>query len=347
MMISLGPTINGPTDLPVLRQWLMAVTNRYPHLFTLSTGFDPHRREGTVIARTLTAAQLWWVEQEMCDVIAAAAPTFPDDEVLTFDTLPALAGLAVLAKPFIMHDARVTGKQVQVDAIAWGPATLRVGDKAAPAIIHGFFRRLRLEDGIDMASSIASLATLWLRTLALGKGLTMGQNAELRGDVFAYLGRSEWLFDTPVAHRDSIEDAIANVGGLDEGVHDAFVTSAIEDRKYVATLWRLAGMRSVALTVTLPVDRAARRRAARDGIDDPAVRVVSLRRHERGESGPGDGSRQYHVRWVVSPHWRRQPYGPKRALRRLVLVGPYEKGPEGAPLVGGERVFRVAAPRDP
>ncbi len=45
----------------------------------------------------------------------------------------------------------------------------------------------------------------------------------------------------------------------------------------------------------------------------------------------GDVARVYKVRWVVRGHWRNQPYGPERALRRLTWIEPHWKGPEGAP----------------
>jgi hypothetical protein len=42
-------------------------------------------------------------------------------------------------------------------------------------------------------------------------------------------------------------------------------------------------------------------------------------------------TRVYKTRWVVRGHWRNQPYGPERALRRLTWIEPHWKGPEGAP----------------
>ena len=50
-------------------------------------------------------------------------------------------------------------------------------------------------------------------------------------------------------------------------------------------------------------------------------------------------------RWVVRGHWRNQPWGPGRELRRPVYILPHIKGPDGAPLIGGERVTTVTAPQ--
>jgi hypothetical protein len=41
----------------------------------------------------------------------------------------------------------------------------------------------------------------------------------------------------------------------------------------------------------------------------------------------GDVKRVYKLRWIVRGHWRNQPYGPDRSLRRLTWIEPYWKGP--------------------
>ncbi len=96
----------------------------------------------------------------------------------------------------------------------------------------------------------------------------------------------------------------------------------------------------VAETSTVMPDRAARRRMAREGKEPPPVRVISL----RGGSahGGGDGSREYVHRWMVRGHWRRQWY-PSIQQHRPIWVSPHVKGPEDAPLLGGEKVYTVRA----
>jgi hypothetical protein len=95
----------------------------------------------------------------------------------------------------------------------------------------------------------------------------------------------------------------------------------------------------VAEESTVMPDRAARRRYAREGKEPPPVRVISI----RGASahGGGDGSREYVHRWVVRGHWRRQWYRSIQA-HRPIWITPYVKGPEDAPLLGGEKVYSVA-----
>lgn len=43
-------------------------------------------------------------------------------------------------------------------------------------------------------------------------------------------------------------------------------------------------------------------------------------------------ARQWTHRWLVHGHWRWQPHGPGRTLRRLTYIRPHVKGPDDLPL---------------
>lgn len=86
-------------------------------------------------------------------------------------------------------------------------------------------------------------------------------------------------------------------------------------------------------------DRGARRRHQRAGLNPPEIRVVRLRASERRES-TGESARDWRHRWTVRGHWRRQWY-PSIQAHRPVWIAPFVKGPEGAPLLGGDKVYVV------
>ncbi|MFJ1667411.1 hypothetical protein ACIOK4_13680 [Streptomyces bottropensis] len=86
-------------------------------------------------------------------------------------------------------------------------------------------------------------------------------------------------------------------------------------------------------------DRAARKRLARAGRKPAPVRVIELRR-PKNTGGHGDSDREYHHQWIVRGHWR-QHWHPKRQVHRPVWIAPHIKGPEGAPLIGGEKVYAL------
>lgn len=109
----------------------------------------------------------------------------------------------------------------------------------------------------------------------------------------------------------------------------------------LAAAWQLMQQPTLAERTILRADRADARRAARSGYSDPDVTIVDLRRlyHPQDPDASPDGSsRTYSRRWVVSGHWRSQPFGKDRALRRQQWIPSYIKGPDGAPLLETERV---------
>jgi hypothetical protein len=87
-------------------------------------------------------------------------------------------------------------------------------------------------------------------------------------------------------------------------------------------------------------DRAARRRLARSGQPAPDVRVIHIRRAERGQppSGSAAGTREYGVQWWVGGHWRTYWCGPGRRRPEDRWIAPYLAGPDGMPVRGTERV---------
>ncbi|MEU1434007.1 hypothetical protein ABZ438_07900 [Streptomyces sp. NPDC005786] len=83
-------------------------------------------------------------------------------------------------------------------------------------------------------------------------------------------------------------------------------------------------------------NRAVRKRLSRMGYEPALVRLIELRR-PRTASGEMGGGREYHHQWIVRGHWRQQ-WHPKRQVHRPVWIAPHVKGPDGAPLIGGEKV---------
>lgn len=94
---------------------------------------------------------------------------------------------------------------------------------------------------------------------------------------------------------------------------------------------------SIASSSTVTADRAAQRRIRRAGLPVDDVRVITL----RTISGHGSGEsvdREWLHQWIVRGHWRQQPCGPGGKDRRPTWIPPHIKGPEDAPLLGGDKV---------
>lgn len=83
--------------------------------------------------------------------------------------------------------------------------------------------------------------------------------------------------------------------------------------------------------------RHERKRMARQGVD-PRVRVVTLRSAKQQHDPGLVDSRHYDHRWIVRGHWRKQWY-PSQDRHIPIWIAPHVKGPDGAPLLGGEKVY--------
>lgn len=148
---------------------------------------------------------------------------------------------------------------------------------------------------------------------AIGTGLDDGPMQHLRDDV-------GWLAPMRVfrlPHESLVQDA-----------HDH--GSAI-----LLATWLLIAQKA-AETVPAQVDKTVRKRYAHAKRPLPDIRIVRIRAHTKREDAAGDPTtstgRTYTSRVWVTGHWRNQAYGPGRALRRLVYIHPFLRGPEDAPI---------------
>lgn len=105
--------------------------------------------------------------------------------------------------------------------------------------------------------------------------------------------------------------------------------------------WRIQAQ-PLAATARPPLDRAATRRAARASIVH-GTRIVMLRRLHATDldAGTGGDARwHYTVRFVVRGHWRH--LHDRDGLPYRIWIHAHIKGPDGAPLLGGEKVAILA-----
>lgn len=140
------------------------------------------------------------------------------------------------------------------------------------------------------------------------------------------LGAYRWRYGESV-----VSDDVEGSDGLDKTA------------RVIMAFWLLSQQR-IAQAHSQRVARATRRRAERANFEVPedGIRVVTLRRFapEAGES-PDPAGVDWSHRWIVGGHWRQQWY-PTLEDHRPVWIAPYVKGPEHAPLVVKDRVYRFA-----
>lgn len=313
-----------PQDLPELRTEVTAWHKQHgAEYFTsciregVQTAYMPGLSDTAEGARLATAeterlakAELFWVSREMTELCVAAARSMPAWSLQSED-LPAPAGLIYFDG---LPDFR---PEFPTTAMAWAPCPTEVASYALKGpglwlscyVGQDWFVQ---HEEIDLSSVRIPLAPL-----------------VYDGESIAAFGERE-PGDTAFATDDG--DKVVEMD--DESLIKR--CSSLVLVKAACLLMR----QDLADASTVEPDRATRKRLRRQGADeDVRTRVIELRR-PKSSGAPGDSDREYHHQWIVRGHWRQQ-WHPKRQLHRPVWIAPHIKGPEGAPLIGGEKVYAL------
>jgi hypothetical protein len=307
--------VNGPRDLPDFRlhlidQWKpdgvyslaeFVLRDLYADYSGVrdGTNLPPGTVEGHVQRRVLPKAALWWVEPEMCDLIAHAAPSLPGT-TLTDDLLPDDDGLVRFATPLVgtMSD---TGEPIATDAIVWGRGRLFTGDECV-SIASYAWREAGERFGNERVGYQTTIEAAWSPT-----------------------GTATWVFGDDT-------DVLAGPFSAEQAA------STAEDRRWLAALWLLASQ-PLTTSATEPAYRAAAKRSARAKVASSDVRIVNVRRaatptepgHEHTHN-PANYSHRFIVGGETGGFWRQQACGPNWSQHRPVWIEPFIKGPADKPL---------------
>lgn len=112
---------------------------------------------------------------------------------------------------------------------------------------------------------------------------------------------------------------------------DLRIGSMAEDRRWFAAFCLLAGQTNLTTMTRADIPRPHRRRSQRRSLPADVV-LIDVRHRRPSSSGDEHREVEWSHRWLVSPHWRQQAYGPGRTLRRPVFVAEFIKGPDDKPL---------------
>ena len=311
---------------------------------------DLHAASEMVVAdeaRYLAEAELYVLTPEMCAVAVAAAQalTVTDLELLGEDDLPGITGLVVLPYPLVSRS--MTGDLGDDRAYTWRyPSQIerqavRRGLRNVPAVrmsaycdTHG---PVRPDSFVAFAAQARALGTPLPPLLLDGIRCVPLRYAATSGQV---RGLEEYAA-TARRTGDEIRE-LAAAHGLDEGrVEGVYrIGQVIDDHddtfmpRFLYAFWRLCEQR-IATVEHAEVNHSARVVADRAGVS-PEVRMVRLRRSEAHRTA-GHGGREWQHRWVVRMHKVRQWY-PSLEQHKVIYRGPYVKGPDDKPLLGGETI---------
>ncbi|TDC66899.1 hypothetical protein E1258_01285 [Micromonospora sp. KC207] len=287
-----------------------------------------HHRLTDVINR---ASSTVWAQGEayvlapaMTAIVAAAAEALDlTGDLLTADAAPTDAGVLYLPEP-IYHRA-LTGQVSGIAAITWATITSPQGRSW---LICGWAHR---DDPDDPHAARIQDYAHQDPTLLSRLGPYVLTNLDLLPIARPVPAIAQPDIDEPDRDWESAPDGRYVIA---DATARTSVCAAI-----AYTFWRIQAQ-PISVTASAPLDRPARRRAARAHVVHD-TRVVMLRRTST-LTEPADGHTQWHyrVRFVVRGHWRRLIDKHGQAYR--IWIHAHLKGPDDAPLLHGEKVAVLA-----
>jgi hypothetical protein len=288
----------------------------------------PHQKLVEVINRASSAV---WAQGEayvlapaMTAIVAAAAEALDlTGDLLTADAAPTDGGVLFLPEP--IYHRNLSGQVSGIAAITW--ATI-----ASPSgrswLICGWANRDDTED--PHATRIHGYAQQD-PTLLSRLGPYMLTNLDVLPIAAPVPAVRQPDIDEPDRDWETAPDGRYVIA---DATARTTVCAAI-----AYAFWRIQAQ-PISVAAPAPLDRPARRRAARASIVHN-TRVVMLRRTSTlTESDDGHARWHYRVRFVVRGHWRRLIDRHGQAYR--IWIHAHIKGPDGAPLLHGERVAVLA-----
>jgi hypothetical protein len=298
-------------------------------------------------ARYLAAADLYVVTPQMCDVVIAAAQslTLEDLKLVDDEDLPSPTGLLVLPYPLLVRSAG--GDLGDYRAFCWHtPASFAAPDPTSPdgvrtrpaariSVYHDTHGPVRPDSFVDFAAEARRQGTplppLLLDAVRCLTFRAVETDAEAAGRSARAAKAVDGAYRRAAEAQGQNEDRVVGEyasGSEIEDVDDTFVL------RFLYAFWRLCEQR-IAEVEPVETNHAARVIAQRTGLS-PEVRVIRLR--QRAEHTGGEPTaRNWQHRWLVKMHKVRQWY-PSEQRHKVIYRGPYVKGPEGKPLLGGETV---------
>jgi hypothetical protein len=157
-----------------------------------------------------------------------------------------------------------------------------------------------------------------------------------------YKDNEKWLDE------DQDKPSLAEVLGIDgdeqhfynEGltffriIINAILYLASSDPEITETLSKAGPLKkSIGLTMSRPkrnkLKKNLKKLSPLDGnVVGSSIGHIVVDRHKQAKNGKGTGSGMHLKRILVRGHWRNQPHGQERKLRKLIFIAPHYKGPD-------------------
>lgn len=324
----------------------------------------------------LASAPTYYVTRDMCTIIEVAAEAFDDFDMMP--RLPQSSGFVVLARPIELP--MPDGAVQPVRAFAWntwGDAVTSMGTVGDIGEVWTFASR-KDDTAFDM---VADAAEQWPSKKAwqtdpdllpcyadwVFTGTPIGPTSESVAYAEARRRAFDWFHQQSVRFEKRDAEGTLILPTVDEwsamitaaqAREDQYLAAATQKDRidqygrfqpYLAAFVMLLTQQITLAEPEHPTSDAVRLAKQVGDRRPDSVTVVDIRhsarphRDDTDDAGEGTGHKRGPLthRHLVGSHWKWQPYGKDRALRRRIFVAGYVRGPEDKPLVVKPRVTRL------
>jgi hypothetical protein len=318
----------------------------------------------------LRDADLWFIETDTCELVNASHETMPPFAPVPSD-LPSQRGFALFAEPVMLRDPiEETGVEQVIEHLS-----LMDADQSPATVIEAMAGQMGKDPqdqerirrwlgglcGVDLhevsekirSERIEILGVSWSpwspRMLANDSMFPSGgvwmsfysaSNLDRAISDPQLLARCRTIVPKLIVDNEAVVPWYPG-----EGENEAFLLPMSAETTYgwarlVFATFRLGAQRGLCEQAKHRTERPERRRTARAQLPERDVMVLRLRRSEHDPQVQVGVGREYTCRWPVRGHWRQQWY-PSVQDHRPIWINQHIKGPDDAPLRGGERVTMI------
>lgn len=317
-----APVVRTPRDLAELRTWLLAQWQydmpyaQYVRARGSSTSNMFETTSDEWERNTIADAQLYWVSEDMVDLLLATAASVPDDVRFADLAPPAHRGMVVFAKPWYGHDSVDGHDSLRIDAMVWGGSHLGPVPERGDAHLGGhlamstsMYRHLCFEEGLtpdDLKIAAATRALITHATELRPRKSTNPAKDKIAMDAISagldetpdippvVAAAATKFFETHGRNPIGVGETLAVAGhswvplGRSDwplgdqiteapwAMHDSMRLSFAEDRRVLAALWTLLQQEGITRQEVHHVERHAQKRAARAGVTPEATYKVQV-----------------------------------------------------------------------
>lgn len=304
-------------------------------------------------ADAIRAADLYFIDADMCQLLTAAYPSMPEFAPMPGD-LPSEYGFAIFELPISHHfnrpltDAALTVGLLSPDG---GFTDISTPTREEGTQIMAVSWRPHIQ---YPGSHTWRAGGVWMTFYAKHMAKVMAERGGPDAPVWQLMAKD---LPTLAPENECILSWYVADGSDDRDDHMLGPRMGTgEWGRAVLAAFQLARQSNLAQTdienvAGRPLPKAKVKRTGAKTSPAGQVRVVRLRaqlRAARDAQQQADGqmgkTREYRHRWVVRGFWR-QTWYPSAGVNRPQWIAPYLKGPQGAPLLGGEKVTLVSPPK--